>query len=187
MASQDTSATVVAVDLVPMSITPPDSRAGPQCLFQDGSRGATPGPFAQEAVTTTATDTHRLGQALRELASRTTLWKLSLYRSTTSTVAGLSRNPLCQLLCSVQELCQQKQGLLGKILLVATFLATVLMMWPSMQSAVDSRRSLALARWTALKDFFELCEAVSSRATWMTRHLKFHTDQMAAQLGASCL
>jgi hypothetical protein len=165
MASQNTSVTVVPLELVPMSITTPDSRAGPQCLSQDGSRDATPSPFAPEAGATTATDTHRLGQALRELASRTTLWKASLYRSTMSTFAGLFRNPLCQLFCSVQELFQQKQGLLGKILLVATFLATVLMMWPSMQSAVDSRRSLALARWTALKDFFELCEAVSSQAT----------------------
>ncbi|KAK4465816.1 hypothetical protein QBC42DRAFT_108335 [Cladorrhinum samala] len=45
-----------------------------------------------------------------------------------------------------------------KLLTVATFLLTILALWPSIESAADTRRSTGLAEWTSKKEFIEFCE-----------------------------
>lgn len=43
-----------------------------------------------------------------------------------------------------------------------------LALWPAITGATDTREARLLAEWTALKDFYELCESVS--AAFYTEH-----------------
>lgn len=48
-----------------------------------------------------------------------------------------------------------------KLLTVATFSLSILALWPSIESAADTRRSTGLAEWTSKKEFIEFCEEAS--------------------------
>lgn len=64
---------------------------------------------------------------------------------------------------NIWDICIQlraKSGLLGKAVVLVSFIVTAVALWPTFSGAVDSRRSKLLAEWTAKKDFFEFCESV---------------------------
>jgi hypothetical protein len=57
---------------------------------------------------------------------------------------------------------QTKATSWSKVIAFVACITTIVAFWPAHQAAMDGARSLALTRWTAKKDFYEFCEAVST-------------------------
>ncbi|KAK4230338.1 hypothetical protein QBC38DRAFT_39815 [Podospora fimiseda] len=54
--------------------------------------------------------------------------------------------------------CTRAAPILLKLLTLATFLLATLALWPSIESAADTKTSTGLAEWTSRKEFIEFCE-----------------------------
>ncbi|KAK4169982.1 hypothetical protein QBC43DRAFT_39898 [Cladorrhinum sp. PSN259] len=54
--------------------------------------------------------------------------------------------------------CNRAGPVLFKLLTILTFLLATFALWPTMESAQDTRRSTGLAEWSSKKEFIEFCE-----------------------------
>ncbi|KAK3987616.1 hypothetical protein QBC44DRAFT_331236 [Cladorrhinum sp. PSN332] len=66
--------------------------------------------------------------------------------------------PKTTTLQTLKTYCTRASPILFKILTLATFLLATLALWPSIESASDTRRSTGLAEWTSKKEFLDFCE-----------------------------
>lgn len=69
--------------------------------------------------------------------------------------------------CAIlQAFWKNKGAYLDRSIVVLTLFLACFALWPSFSGAEDTKKATELAKWTAIKDFIEFCESVSSRTFW---------------------
>ena len=65
--------------------------------------------------------------------------------------------------CAILQTFWKNRGAyFDRSIVMLTLILACFALWPSFSGAEDTRRATELARWTAIKDFIEFCESVSS-------------------------
>ena len=95
-------------------------------------------------------------------AHRTESWKSRLSSSSTvlAEVADTFATRALDAYNFAQTQLTRRGGALAKIAGIAGFVIACVALWSTLSAMDDGRRSIALAEWTARKDFLEFCQSV---------------------------
>ena len=102
-------------------------------------------------------------------AHRTESWKSRLSSSSTvlAEVADTFATRALDAYAFAQTQLARRGSALAKIVGIAGFVIACVALWSTLSAMDDGRRSIALAEWTARKDFLEFCQSVRANCKAM--------------------